>query len=51
MRRIMMGYAGELLFYYAPDGSPFTFDGLEIVSVWGPYTPRMELGKDYWVYA
>ncbi len=46
MRRVMMGYAGELLFYYAEDGS---FDSLEICRHWSPYTPAMEPGKDYWI--
>lgn len=49
MKRIMMGYAGELFFYYATDGGPFTFDGLEIIKHWSPYTPAMEPGKDYWI--
>lgn len=46
MKRVLMGYAGELLFYLDDDGKPF---GLEIVRHWSPFTPRMELGKEYWV--
>ena len=44
MKRIMMGYAGELLFYLDDSGKPI---GLEIVRHWSPYTPRMEPGKEY----
>lgn len=49
--RIMMGYAGELMFYYRMEEGSKEFVGLEILKHWSPYTPAMEPGKDYWLIA